>query len=346
MAAENRATVNPEAGVLEMLDELAGYRRFFMDADLWRPFVEQVCARHGLVPCAEVRAGLPGTYPTFSVMDRWVVKYFGRLFDGLESYQVEATLGRALATAPGIPAPALLAAGRLFEEQGGWAWPYLVYAYLPGVSLGEVYDQVTRPDRLAAAAYLGRAIRRLHSLPPVGGSGRLAADWNVYRAFLAGQHRQCRQALAAAKALPDGLLDQVEAYLPPLAQLIEWRAAPHWIHADLTRDHLLGRLEQGRWISHGLIDFGDARTGDLAYELVALHLDLFGCDRELLAAFLAAYGLPEAEQPALLRRAMTMTLLHQFSAGCLQVAFRAVPAARQAETLAQLAGWIWGVTCE
>jgi hygromycin-B 7''-O-kinase len=39
-----------------------------------------------------------------------------------------------------------------------------------------------------------------------------------------------------------------------------------------------------------LIDFGDAMVGDLHYELAALHLDLFDCDKRLLRQFLDHYG--------------------------------------------------------
>ena len=68
------------AGPLAGLDTLDGYRSSFIDPVLWRPFVEQVCARHGL-PCRAIRPGLAGSFPTFIVERHWVVKFFGRLFD-------------------------------------------------------------------------------------------------------------------------------------------------------------------------------------------------------------------------------------------------------------------------
>ena len=74
---------------LEPLKNLDGYRRYFMDVDYWRPYVQIVCQRHQLTPYQTIRTGLPGCYPTFIVDDRWVVKFFGQLFDGALAFEAE-----------------------------------------------------------------------------------------------------------------------------------------------------------------------------------------------------------------------------------------------------------------
>ncbi len=53
-----------------------------------------------------------------------------------------------------------------------------------------------------------------------------------------------------------------------------------------------GSWDGERWQTWALVDFSDARVGDLLYELVALHIDLFQLDTRLLRAFLEAYGSP------------------------------------------------------
>jgi hygromycin-B 7''-O-kinase len=95
-------------------------------------------------------------------------------------------------------------------------------------------------------------------------------------------------------------------------RLIDFSAPPHLIHADLTADHLLGRLVNGRWQTLAIIDWGDAMTGNILYELVALYLDLFHSDKHSLRIFLESYGLPDFYQPNFPRQALSMTLLHQF----------------------------------
>ena len=78
-----------------------------------------------------------------------------------------------------------------------------------------------------------------------------------------------------------GSLPGIADYLP--ARLMVWSASlftpqpmPAWA---------------ALWTSLAIIDFGDARIGDIYTELNALHLDLFARDKRLLSAFLDAYGM-------------------------------------------------------
>ena len=141
--------------------------------------------------------------------------------------------------------------------------------------------------------------------------------------------------------MPDQLIGQIEAFVPPLEALAEGLGQPHLIHADLTADHLLGRVEGGRWITTGLIDFGDAMIGDLYYELVPLHLDLFHADKRLLATFLRSYGVDEAMLRIVPTRALAAALLHRFDV--FGPTFAAHPWARDARSLEELADLLWDV---
>ena len=152
-------------------------------------------------------------------------------------------------------------------------------------------------------------MRSLHTIP-VPRDGTFEADWSGFAAFLAQQRDGCAARHAAWGSLPERLGSQVEDYLLPVPALIDFEATPHIIHADLTADHLLGQYEAGSWKTSGLIDFGDARTGNLFYELPALHQDFFLGDRHLLSAFLDSYGFdPPPDFP---RRALSYCLLHEF----------------------------------
>ena len=116
------------------------------------------------------------------------------------------------------------------------------------------------------------------------------------------------------------------------------------IHADLTADHLLGRLENGQWTPLGLIDFGDAMIGNLYYELLALYLDMFRCEKPLLRAFLETYGLDESARRQFPQKAMTTLLLHRFNVPYGIAAH--YPAALKAPTLDDLAILLWDLTSE
>ncbi|HMN62712.1 MAG TPA: hypothetical protein PJ988_20265, partial [Anaerolinea sp.] len=67
---------------LNRLDRRDEYIRLFTDTEFFRPALEEICRRHALAPCARLRVGVPGTCPVFILEERWLVKFFGRLFDG------------------------------------------------------------------------------------------------------------------------------------------------------------------------------------------------------------------------------------------------------------------------
>lgn len=305
---------------LSDLENLDDYRRLFTDLSLWAPYAREACLRHNLAPVEDVRATLPGTCPTFVVNGRWVVKFFGRLFEGERAFLVEREANRLVArmAAPGstpageqIGFARLLASGALGGE--GWPWPYLIFAYVPGASIGTVRGQLTAGDRLQTARALGHSLRRLHALP-LEDTPLFPNDHQPTLRFLQDQREGLAARQRAWGSLPRRLIDQIDDFLPPLEELVEWERPPHLIHADLTGDHLLGRWQAGRWASLALIDLGDAMTGSLYYELSALHLDMFAGERGMLSAFLDAYGLPAAKRAGLPRRALAGALLHRFNA--------------------------------
>ena len=111
-----------------------------------------------------------------------------------------------------------------------------------------------------------------------------------------------------------------------------------FIHSDLTRDHVLGLLENGHWKTGAIIDFGDALIGNIFYELAALHLELFDGDRRLLQAFLQTYGSPPG--PDFVRQAMVTSLMHQFD---VYGPLFEKPELRRIRTLDELAECLWQV---
>ena len=325
---------------LAQLDTLDGYRRYFIDANYWQPYVRLVCSRHAHSPCRTIRSGLPGTYPTFIVDDQWVVKFFGRLFDGALAFDTELQVSKLLTRNHAIPTPALIASGCLWESPPDWPWPYLIFELIPGVSIGEVYAQIPFRDKLMLARSLGEITRRLHALP-VANTTVFQPTWDAYFNLLQEQRTRCESTHQAWGSLPAHWIEQIDTFLLPLDILLDRSITPHVIHADLTRDHILGSLEGGRWATRGIIDFGDAMIGNIFYELIALHLDLFRCNKRLLKVYLDTYGLDEQSRPTLPPKALSTALLHRFNifAGI----FESYPRAREVSTLDQLASLLWDV---
>jgi len=271
-----------------------------------------------------------------------VVKFFGRLFEGRQSFTAEYQANQIVSQA-GFTAPRLLLHGSLFSKDAPWDWPYLIFEYLPSISIGEVYEQVPFEDRLALAQDLGHMTRRLHNLPLdkvnlVGEEMAFPADWNAYLLFL---NEQYRHSQPSTGLLPERLLAQIPDYLLSPSELIDFSQPPHLIHADLTRDHILGKLSNGHWQTLGIIDWGDAMTGNILYELLALHLDLFHCDKRLLGAYLDAYGLDRDARRKLPPQAMSLTLTHRFN--IIGLVFRDFPALQESNSLPELAAALWEV---
>lgn len=320
------------------VDSVQAYSRLFTDADYWRPYVEVVCQRHRLARCREVRTGLPGTFPAFIVDGRYVVKFFGELFGGTTCFRVELEMYDLLAHDREIPAPSLVAKGELFSATDGWPWPYLVSTAIDGKSLAEVYEQVAYPDKLAIAQLAGPIVRRIHGLQP-GNYAPLRPTWEAFDRFMEEQIAGCAEHHRAWGTLPERLVVQIDTYIPPLAELVDHSVPPHVLHCDLNADHVLGAFEGDRWRPAGIIDFGDAMVGDRVYELVALHLGLFRGDQQLLRYFLEAYGFDNGLRRGFVRRATSMTLLHQFNV--LAELFPAIDDETPIESLQELGSLLW-----
>jgi Phosphotransferase enzyme family len=320
------------------------YSDHFMDPVIWEPFLHQVAKLHGF-ECHQILPGLPGTFPTFIVgqnqptdpaQNSVVVKFFGPLFDGAGSFLIEQAMGRFIARhSLSIQSPAILAEGQLSA-----AWHYLVFEYIPGVSFGKAYQELNPEELERVAMQMGKFMHELHALTathePVIPFANREVCWDGYAEFLETQREACLDHHGSWHDLPTQLLAQLPGYILPTDQLLDWSSPPHLIHADLTADHLLGRLtarqpddpldlsvsslrdattlkQPGKgWESLEIIDWGDCREGNVLYELVALHLDMFRANKRLLRLCLQSYGLPIFYQENFAHKALSTLLLHQY----------------------------------
>ncbi len=185
---------------LSALDQHDGYVRLFTDLPLWSPFVDAVCRRHGLNPSQPVRLGVPGTCPVFIAGERWVVKFFGRLFEGERAFSVEKEAGLLVQQDPIIRAAQFIASGELTSS--GWHWPYLIFDYIPGDSIGLVIDRLSDTARAQVAREVGEMVRHLHDLPLPVGSPVFPDDPLAYRQFLEAQRGVCAQNQRKWQSLP------------------------------------------------------------------------------------------------------------------------------------------------
>jgi hypothetical protein len=319
--------VNPD--LLSPFTELPFYKAHFMDLALWDPFVRHVAEICGYI-CRRIYPGIPGSYPTFiAELDpslnipgnkKIVIKFFGPLFEGAKSFQVERDMGDFVNSHPlPIRSPAILAQGSLAED-----WHYLVFEFIPGISLAQARHRLPRVSLEILARQVGQFMKELHRLttPAQAALPQGTSPWLEFAQFLEVQKAACFNTHQRWGDLPSPLLAQLPGFIPPIEGLLDLASPPHLIHADLTADHLLGRLvvnqasKQARssssWESLAIIDWGDSRLGNILYELVALHVDLFRGDKRLLGMCLEAYELPGFYLQDFAKKALSMVMLHQF----------------------------------
>ena len=210
--------------MLDSLVDKSVYSSHFMDATLWEPYVRLVCQRQCFAVW-NIHPGVPGTFPTFIVeldpgrnpqpTQSVVVKFFGPLFNGLDSFHVERDLGIWLAkqSLP-IRSPRILSEGQLDPD-----WQYLIFEHIPGVSIGQVRDQLSVEDWAAVAQQVGEYLSELHRLsyyPEMTSSPRAAVlpSWEGFASFLGRQHKDCTSNHKAWNDLPEHLLDQLAGLRP------------------------------------------------------------------------------------------------------------------------------------
>ena len=294
---------------LSKLDTLDGYIKNFMDPVFWAPYIKQAVSAFDKHLDPEVRIGIAGTYPTFIVNDLWVVKFFGRLFNGRTAFLVEKTVTELVTSHMPLPSPRIVYEGELYPGFNP-PWSFLIYEYIPGISISSVLNEMSLKEKLRLAGWLGSGTRRLHEIQ---------LDSDAHQALPAQDElldttiSNCIQRHLEWGTLPSPLIAQIGPFLEETSQ-IDFNPIPHHlIHADITGDHILGTHEGRVWKTNAVIDFGDAMIGSLEYELVPIHLDIFRWNKVLLSEFIEAYGKDLLRIDLLPLAGIRGMLLHQFN---------------------------------
>jgi hygromycin-B 7''-O-kinase len=284
--------------LLPEVETLTDYRRIYRDEQVWLPAMRAICDRHGLDESSLAFAP-PGTHVVFCVGAELYIKLFSPLWGG--DYTSERAALRAL-TGHDLPIPQLLAEGKV---EG---WRYLVLTAVPGVPVGQVWEQVGARDREHIVRGCGRFLAALHAAP-IEGLAEIATDWP---AFVEEQIGACLEGVREADLGPQWLRS-VRSFLDGLPPLFEPGFRPVLLSADVTDEHVLVSERDGRWEFTGFIDFGDAMLGHPLYEFAAPGCCITRDSPELQRALLCAYGLAEGElTQALSDRLMAYTLLHRY----------------------------------
>eukprot|EP00026_Physarum_polycephalum_P002264 Phypoly_transcript_02270.p1 GENE.Phypoly_transcript_02270~~Phypoly_transcript_02270.p1 ORF type:complete len:908 (+),score=182.89 Phypoly_transcript_02270:120-2726(+) len=248
-------------------------------------------------------------------------------------------------------------------------WPYLIMEYISGTNLLTAREDNMQIDMEGVAKLLAQTTMVLHGLKVEEFINHEVGGVDDYTQFLKKRREKCVRAHWLWHTLPPALVSQIESYLPDVDNLQEivCNEQVFTIHADLTDENMIGLEAEdtkkkkkskakkegqegqgGVWTPRYLLDFGDSRQGDIAYELVSLHISAFECKKETLKAFFETYKLPTGEtlwayytknKASMIKRLMACTLLHECNA--FGTVFRHHPEAPKLASLDELATLLW-----
>lgn len=277
-------------------------------AAFWAPYARAALRAAGLPEDGEVVTHFPTTHVAAMVGGKYLVKLHYEDRFGEDCFQTERE-AYGLLNGHRLPIPKLLAEGALYREEDGWRWPFLVMTAMRGRAMRELNGALTAKERERAADFVGKTLRRLHETPVREGE---YLSLELYVDLIQTRTQRCHRDHETWGSLPPHLAEQVRDYVWDSRSLIDPERGPHdLIHGDLHDGNVFLEGEPGAVKPAGIVDFNDVYVGDPHYDLVAVHVKAFGCDKALLTRVLDAYGWTDHER-AWEKRMMALTLAHDF----------------------------------
>lgn len=217
--------------------------------------------------------GAGDSYWAFMLNDTWVCRV-ARNTAASQSLRREMALLPWLSAQLPLPIPVPHVTG--VDAQGQLL--FAAYPFLPGPSLTPArYHRLDAAGRGRCAAQLGQFLARLHVVDPaVGPDGDIPTfGLDALAAFLwtRAQNSLYPTASGPEKRFLSRVLDQENGTIScgssdfsvPVVQPVVW------LHGDLSHDHVLFDPMVGA--VSAILDFGDLRRGDPAWDLVFLYRD-------------------------------------------------------------------------
>lgn len=215
-------------------------------------------------------------------------------------------------------------------------WPYFIMSKLEGTLLETLWQTMPHTNKVVIMRELGALIREVHALP-TDGLEAIDCHWPQ---FLEKQIAHCTQQHSDT-GLAQVLLQQLPAYLNAIEDRLPKLTKPVLLTGEYTPMNFLVKQVNSVWHISGLIDFGDAMLGLAEYDLLGPGAFLIQGDKQLLQAFLMAYGYLPDELTALLSYQLTaLMLLHKYSN--LNIQIRVPDWQDKVHSLKDLENIVWG----
>lgn len=302
------ATASPgEHEALEQLESLSrsedAYQLARHQAEPWTRAAGIVCDREGLPVDGPPRPIESGSRPAIRVPQGHVIKFYGPWDWGDILFDQEVQALQRLDRDPELPVTRLVAAGWLSES-----WRYAVLSWVDGARLKDVEAGRWAEDASGLLTWLGRFVRSLHAVPlePDEGADGLVQHDKV----VAYRHREAARRAGERNLLPPHLLAQIDAWLPPLGELIADSPDAVLVHADLTPSNIIGEAAASGFSPIRVIDFNQSVVAHALYELGPVWWTILEGEPQRTRTFLSEAHLPGMPDRIPPRHALAWALLN------------------------------------
>ncbi|STX51489.1 Aminoglycoside phosphotransferase [Legionella busanensis] len=296
-------------------------------SNVFEETIKEILARYH-IPLKSLTLFSEGTNIVYSYDNHLVIKLFPPFHQ--DQFESERLMLKALAGKLTVATPILHYEGEIAR------WPYLIMTQLKGTLLETLWHTLDHNNKLIIISELGLLIREVHSLPTHG----LESIDCYWQAFIENQIANCIEN-HRSKNLPEKLLRQMPAYIETIKPSLVKIDRPVILTGEYTPMNFLVTHIEGAWHISGLIDFGDAMLGHYKYDLLGPGAFLIQGDKELLNAFLTAYGFLSHELNENLSHELTaLMLLHKYSN--LEIQVRIANWKNKISSLKKLEDLVWG----
>ncbi len=284
------------------IDPIYFDEQFRLQPALWQEAVAEICAAHA-ISCAGMHVFKDGSNLIAAVDERFVVKIFPPYHR--HQWESEYRVLQALNSRLHFPIPELIAFGK--RDDG---WLYVILSLVSGVSLEQVWAQLTQGEKSALLERIGSMMAEVHSIPVPAGLHSLEPRWTD---FLSGQIEGF-MARHRKNGMPDWFMNGLGDFVDQSLALLPAGAEYVILTGEYTPFNLLADNTSGTWGISGMIDFGDSMTGFREYDL--LGPCLFLCEGNIghLQSLFRGYGYTDRQlDDGLRRRLLLLTILHRYS---------------------------------
>lgn len=274
------------------------------DDDYWLPVINKILAQHQLNILSTERINEGGNV-LFKLGNEYILKLVPPNWGYQGLAEIEA--GSIISDKLSLVVPRVMAHGTIDN------WIYVVMDLLPGISLAEVWEDVTFENKKQIIQSIGRFMNELHHLS-IPAKSKLKPDWQSYYQEL----RNDCISRHTRKKVPERLISQIEDFLnhPGLSNYcvlddLNDNEPDIFIHMDLHPWNLMVEKNGAEYQICGVLDFGDAIIGRSRLLELATPL-LFMCqgNSELCSILLQNYQLLDGTDSASLQaKLMAVSLL-------------------------------------